>query len=313
MTAHIAYAPGKIILFGEHSVVYGQPAIALPVQKVRAKAKIFANPTGNPDQIIIDTPDLGKTLEFLKLPERDPLFIAINEIKKLLKVKTLPSCRIQLCSEIPIAAGLGSGAAISVALIKALSSFLGMTLEAETVSNIAYQTEIYYHGTPSGIDNSVIAHEKPMWYIKGFPFEPIKITVPLTFVIADSGIKSETGSVVGDVRQKRDADPVFFNNCFEKIGKITKSGRKALEAGHLEKLGRLMNENHELLKQITVSNDKLDHLVESALKCGALGAKLSGAGRGGNMIALAEKTNAETISNSLTEAGAVRTIITTLK
>ena len=175
---------------------------------------------------------------------------------------------------------------------------------------MAYEIEKLHHGTPSGIDNTVVTYAKPVYFVKGQPIEILKVGKPFTIVIGDTGILAPTKESVSDVRKLWEADNIKWEKVFDKIGEIARNARKRIKNGEWERLGELMNQNHKLLEEMTVSSPELDRLVEAACKAGALGAKLSGGGRGGNMIALVKPEIAETVSRSLKEAGAQRVIIT---
>ncbi|PWH15661.1 MAG: mevalonate kinase, partial [Anaerolineae bacterium] len=225
-------------------------------------------------------------------------------------------------STIPVAAGLGSGAAVSVALIRALCSFFSQHLTDEQINALAYETEKLHHGTPSGIDNTVITYAKPVYFVKqpgsatGEPqsqTQTFRVAHPFTLVIADSGIPAPTRESVGDVRKLWEADQTRWEAVFDEIGEIVQTARQAIESGETQALGPLMDANHALLQKMTVSSPQLDLLVQTARDCGALGAKLSGGGRGGNMLALVTPEKAETIAAALRSAGAKNTLITTVK
>lgn len=310
MPAITATAPGKIILFGEHAVVYNQPAIAVPVSVVQARATVTANPAGPAGAVQITARDIGLESSLTGLPDDHPIAITVRQVLLLLGVERLPALRLQITSSIPIAAGLGSGTAISVAVARALSAFLGNPLEDDQVSHIAYIVDQKHHGTPSGIDNTVIAYAQPVYFIRGKPFERLCAARPITLVIGNTGVASPTVAAVGDVRRGWQADPPAYERMFDAIGTIAEAARQALESGTVEALGPLMTRNQELLRMLDVSSPGLDRLAAAALAAGAGGAKLSGGGRGGNMIALATPENAETIAAALREAGAVHTIIT---
>ena len=310
MPAIAASSPGKVILFGEHAVVYGFPAIAIPVFNVKSNVYISPDPKGKPDQIFIDAPDIDLHCYLNELPEDNPTRSLILEIKSHLGIKSFPAFKVRIKSKIPIAAGLGSGASISISTIRAITGFLGVKIDNEDVSKIAYEIEKIYHGTPSGIDNTVITYQKPIYFVKGKPFQFIKIKKMLTLIIADSGIKSLTSEVVNELRERYEENKNSIQGQFITIGKITEEARRCLSNGNLEKLGDLMNQNHKILASLGVSNSTLDRLVDTALSSGALGAKLSGAGKGGNMIALVEEKKAQSIASDLIKAGAVNTIIT---
>ena len=312
-----ASAPGKIILFGEHAVVYGRPALAVPVTQVHADVEISDS---SKDGIWIDAPDIHLHAELNSLPSDHPLAAVIHKFFAPLssphflkeKMGGQRGVEIKITSTIPVASGLGSGAAVSVALICALSSHLSHPMTNEQVNALAYEIEKIHHGTPSGIDNTVITYAKPVYFVKGQPIEIFRVGKPFTVVIGDTGISAPTKEAVGDVCVLWEADKARWEKVFDKIGEIAKKAKEKIENGESEELGELMNQNHALLQEMTVSSQELDQFVEAARKAGAWGAKLSGGGRGGNMIALVKPEIAETVAGSLKEAGAKNTIITTI-
>jgi mevalonate kinase len=322
-------APGKIILFGEHAVVYNRPALAVPVMQVHADVEVLDSPRVG---IWINAPDVNLHAEVSTLPSDHPIASVINKFAP----HPSPSPReappkgargegveINITSTIPVASGLGSGAAVSVALIRALSSYLLRPLSDEQVNHLAYEIEKIHHGTPSGIDNTVITYAKPVYFIKNPPasdnrdtggkVETIKVGTPFTIVIGDTGIPALTKESVGDVRKLWRMHQVHWESIFDEIGQIALMGRRAIESGRLDMLGELMDQNHAFLQELTVSSPELDKLVDAARKAGALGAKMSGGGRGGNMIALVTPDLAETVTRSMQEAGAKNIIITKIE
>jgi mevalonate kinase len=312
MPAIYAYAPGKVILTGEHAVVYGQPAIAAPVQEVRARAAIEADPTDPTGKIKIVASDIGLDTSLDAIPADHPVSTVFREVQQELGIDHLPAMTLTISSTIPIAAGLGSGAAISVAVCRALSTFLGSPMSEEAVSRIAFETDRYYHGTPSGIDNTVISYGRMIYFRRGKETELLANAEEFTLVIADSGEKSLTGKVVHSLRIRIDIDSQRYGPILEKIGAVSQAARKAIEQGDPIRLGSLLNDNHFLLQQLGVSSANLDLLVRIAREAGALGAKLSGAGCGGNMLALVKPADVEGVVAALLSAGAVNTITTTI-
>jgi mevalonate kinase len=310
MPAFTASAPGKVILFGEHAVVYGYPAIAVPIKQVRARATLTPDVTRSSGELRILAPDIGLNSNWEHLELEDPIRATIRAVKSALEIERLPSCTLKVTADIPIASGLGSGTAVSVAVIRALAGFLGNPLPDERVSALAYEVEKIHHGTPSGIDNTVVTYGQPVYFIKDRLIETFGVTQPFTLVIADTGIPAPTKESVGDVRAAFQVDPHTYEILFSAVGSIAKTARQAIENGHPEWLGPLMDENHELLTEMGVSSPELDRLVRAAKNAGALGAKLSGGGRGGNMIALVENDQSEAVVQALNAAGAVRVIIT---
>lgn len=313
MPAIFAYAPGKIILIGEHAVVYGRPAIAVPVEQVRARAMVWANPRLPSNSIQIKAPDVGLNAWLSEMPADHPIALAIKYVLDALAIDHSPAFSLQITSSIPIAAGLGSGAAISIAIIRAVSTFLGRPLNEARVSELAFEVEKHYHGTPSGIDNTVITYGMPVYYVRDLPPETLRVGRAFNIVIGDSGVKSPTALAVGDLRKRWQADQAFYEGLFDQIAELAQSARQLIEAGHPDMLGILMDQNHALLQTLDISSPELDRLVEAARTAGAIGAKLSGGGRGGNMIALTSPERAEQIARALQGAGAVQTIITTIK
>jgi len=312
-----ASAPGKIILFGEHAVVYGRPALAVPVAQLHADVEVSDS---SKDGIWIDAPDINLHAELKSLPSNHPLAAVIDKFFTLLssphfrktKMGGQRGVEIKIISTIPVASGLGSGAAVSVALIRALSSHLSRPMTNEQVNALAYEIEKIHHGTPSGIDNTVITYAKPVFFVKGQPIETFRVGKPFTIVIGNTGISAPTKEAVGDVRVLWEADKARWEKVFDKIGEIAEKAKERIENGEWELIGDLMNQNHALLQEMTVSSPELDRLVSAALKAGALGAKMSGGGRGGNMIALVRPETAEAVSRLLKEASAKNTIITSI-
>lgn len=313
MPAFTATAPGKVILFGEHAVVYGHPSIAVPVGEVQARAVVSARPRHPPGEVLIQAPGVGLEARLADLPTDHPLARAVWETCNALGVTRPPACTLRITSTIPVAAGMGSGAAVSVAILRAFSAFLGRPLEDTQVSALAFEVEKLHHGTPSGIDNTVITCAMPVYFVRGQPIQTLRLPVPFTIVIGDTGVASPTATAVGDVRRAREIDTARYETLFETAGRISQAARQAIESGHPESMGSLMDENQAVLREMGVSSPELERLVDAARAAGALGAKLSGGGRGGNMIALVSEEIASKIATALTESGAQRTLITTIR
>ncbi len=304
-----AFAPGKIILFGEHAVVYGRPAIAVPVLQVHAEATIEPVITGD---VLVHAPDIGQHYDLSRAPADDPIAAIIRLTCEQLDVP--PSgFHLHVHSTIPVARGLGSGAAVSVAVAHALAGFFQKKLSKEELSALAFQVEKLYHGTPSGIDNTVIAFEQPVYFVRGQPIESFRVARPFVVAIADTGVPAPTKVAVGDVRRAWEADRARYDGLFDKVGAIAGSARTAIEAGQIDAIGPLMNENQALLREIGVSSAQVETLVETALRAGAQGAKVSGGGRGGNIIALVEDATRDQVAKALRGAGAVNLIMTRIE
>jgi mevalonate kinase len=303
-----ASAPGKVILLGEHSVVYGRSAIAIPVSQSRAEVTITILRETN-SEIFIDAPAIHIYKSLEDLPARHPLHKAINLTIETVKPAKIPAMKIHINSSLPIGGGMGSGAAVSCALIRALSKVLaGQSLDEETVNNLVFEVEKIHHANPSGVDNTVITYETPVLFRKGNLFQFLEIGQPLDFLIADTGINSSTSVMVEGVRKQYDKNTKRFETIFDHIENLVQKSVIAIKSGNPEILAENMNRNHELLQEIGVSSFSLDRLVKSAREAGGLGAKLTGAGGGGSILALVTLKNKEAVENALRKAGAVKVI-----
>lgn len=298
-------APAKIILFGEHAVVYGHPALAVPVSSLRAEAQAEFNH----DKLTIIARDLDNKV--IKFDGEDPLAETVRLTLQKLNIKA-PQASIAVQSNIPIASGLGSGAAITTVIVRALCELTQRPLSLEDTNALVYEVEKIHHGTPSGIDNTVVVYEQPIYFVRNQPIQPINNAIPFTLLIANTGKSALTKVAVGDVRKLFESEPERIQPLLEKIGSIAKDARQAMQRGDIDQLGKLMFANHELLQQLTVSSPELDKLVEAAKKAGALGAKLSGGGRGGNMITLVTEETKSGVRQALLDASAVQVYETTV-
>ena len=308
----VGSAPGKVILLGEHAVVYGRPAIAVPVTQVQARVVVEdAEPGAGMTIVAIDLerefnpldPDLTASAE-------SALAHTVRNTLQRLQKPPQQDLRITISSTVPIGRGLGSGAAVATALVRALAGHLGGYLTSRDVSDLVYQTEIIHHGTPSGIDNTVIAFGKPVYFVKGQCDEVFWPARPFWLVIGDTGVPSATRDVVADVRRHWGADRNRYEARFSAIGSLVERARQAIVEGDLAELGRLMDANQRELRALGTSSAELERLIAAALDAGALGAKLSGSGRGGNMVALVEETRLQSVQAALAIAGAQGIIAT---
>ncbi|MDX2075069.1 MAG: mevalonate kinase [bacterium] len=305
-------APAKVILFGEHAAVYGKPAIAVPVSSLRASASVHPEIGGK--GLHIEALDLAQVLPVTVDSDLmdNALIYTARQVLKTLNAHP-PDATIRLSSQIPMASGLGSGAAVSTALARAVAGAIGKPLSDETLNTLIFEIEKLYHGTPSGIDNTVIVYERPVYFIKGMPIQSLNIGTPFRLVIGDTGEAGITRVAVGDVRTLYDANPRKIMPILDEIGNISVRAKTIIENGDPDDLGVLMTRNHELLRELTVSAPSLEKLITVALNAGALGAKLSGGGRGGNIIALVYHNKAEMVKEALLQAGAKNAFITTIE
>lgn len=306
-------APAKIILFGEHAVVYGQPAIAVPVSSLRVRAVVHPAASAG---ILIRARDLGQEIRVLDAAdpnEQSPLAWIAAYTARALEQPAL-SGEIDLKSDIPLASGLGSGAAISAVLVRSVAALGGVRLEDQAVNELVYQSEKIYHGNPSGVDNTVVVFERGLYFRRNYPHSFMTMRSNYRILIADTGIRASTKIAVDGVRRLFEQDRDHIEPVIQEIGIISAEARELLESqtGQHPALGALMSRNHALLQMLQVSSPELDQLVDAAQNAGAFGAKLSGGGMGGNMIALVDEAHIVPVSEALKQAGAVRVIHTTV-
>ncbi|MBN1336231.1 MAG: mevalonate kinase [Deltaproteobacteria bacterium] len=271
-------AAGKVILLGEHAVVYGHPALAAAVPMyTRITLRAGTGPTRAVRAAVRD----ARLLEALArlLPHR--------------------GVDVEIRTELPVGRGMGSSASLAVALVRAAADLAGDTLAPETAFARALEVERLFHGNPSGIDVAVILREGAMWYRRGPPPEarrqPLPTTLPL--VVLDTGAAGDTGALVAAVAGRRPAvDPIL-----ERIGQL--ADRAVPVLGDLPALGALFDEAHGLLRDLGVSTPPIEELATFAREHGALGAKPSGAGGGGVVIALTRPGEEETLRRAAGWAG----------
>lgn len=299
---HDGRAFGKLILAGEHAVVHGHPAIAAPLPALSALAWVVP---GNDGFTITSEgyPEVA-TLETRQGPLA-PLAEAAREALSRMGIDpvALPPLCIQLASTIPGGGGLGSSAAVTVALVRALYKFFGFPLDPTILQEISTQAECMVHGTSSGIDPAAVSATTPIRFRKGEVPHPIPLKSSLDLVVADSGERAATAPMVQQVREAIAADPAA-RETLDALGAIAPRMEKALVAGDLDAVGALMNDAHAGLARLGLSTPKLDALVQAARDAGALGAKLSGSGGGGVVVALTTRETAGTVAKRMQEAGA---------
>jgi hydroxymethylglutaryl-CoA reductase len=297
--AEMAAGHGKIILFGEHAVVYGSRAIAAPVPlAVRARV------VDEDDGVWLVVPRWGVEQRLRMDPAKQMSF----EVPAALILRELGladrSMRIEVFSEIPRAMGLGGSAAVAVAIIRALDQRFELGLSDDQVNALAFQCECVAHGTPSGIDNTVATFGQPLVFRKGDPPEihPLQLPAPLRFVIGMTGVEGLTAKMVARVRDGRQRNRDVYDTVFKGIDAVTLQAIEAIKRYDLERLGELMNVCQGLLNGLQVSSWELEELIQIARENGALGAKLTGGGGGGSMIALCAD-GADTVIEAIHNAG----------
>ena len=278
--AYSASASAKTILFGEHAVVYNNPAIAIPLHN--ARTTVTFEPSGEEFRVFSDAIRLDSRFE--ELNDGSGLKSLLKLLQDELGIEHFPAETLRIETDIPIASGLGSGAALSIAVIRLFSDRYGANLTTERINELAYEIEKIYHGKPSGIDNTTIAYEQPVLFSKLKGFKALEADIArLPLLVIDSGIRSRTVDVVMDVYNNFARN----ENAIRQIGGLVRKAESALKTGTAAEIGALMDENQSLLRQIDVSCPELDHWIDLAKQNGAVGAKLTGAGRGGNFLVMA--------------------------
>jgi mevalonate kinase len=276
---------GKAILFGEHFVVHGVPGI---VSAVDSAADAEAKKNGKGITVEDERKGAKGYAEKKKLQQKE-------SIERMLKAMNLDpqkvSLRIWLGGNLPGFSGIGASAASSVAIARAIAEELGMDLSDEKINEAAYEAEKAYAGNPSGIDNTAATYGGLIWFKKNLggganTIERLSIREPVEIVIGNTGIVANTKAMVAGVAERKKRNPEKYGALFGQAEDLAFKARKALEAFDLKQVGELMNENHRLLQEIEVSCKELDHLVDLAREQGAFGAKMTGGGGGGCMVAL---------------------------
>ena len=283
----VGKAHSKIIWMGEHSVVYGYPAIAIPLQGIEVECRIYPAD----EKIHFDYYDTLSTAVYAALEYLNHTVVAVS---------------YDIRSEIPQKRGMGSSAAISIAAIRAVFDYFEQSIDMETLEILVNKAEIIAHSNPSGLDAKTCLSDKAITFIRNIGFSTLNLDLDAYLVIADTGIYGNTREAVEKVAQAEEANLPHL----AALGDLTEMVQKAIQAKTISEIGPLMTKAHSHLQAIGVSIDKADQLVQISLENGALGAKMSGGGLGGCIIALAQtKAQAEKISKALTEGGAVQTWI----
>lgn len=279
-------ANGKVILLGEHAVVHGQPAIAIAVPN---GVEVTAAPavTGQTattlhispwnvdlDSSDVDVPearhrDLQRALRVARRFYDDDLEVTLSATVRL-----------------PGGAGMGSSAALGVAVLRALDAVRGIPRAHDEIFSRSLAWEQVFHGNPSGIDNALATYGGVGLFRRGVPLTNIVPRHPVRLVAAYSGPAPATSVMVGSVQRQFERNKEQVGKTFDAIGAIVSNGKTALEHGDLAALGQLMTMNHKLLASLMLSTDALEEMIAAAMEAGALGAKVTGAGGGGCMIAL---------------------------
>jgi mevalonate kinase len=276
----MGFGRGKVILLGEHAVVHGYPAIAAGIERgVHAEASLAER-----DLLCLEPWDLALRPD----PRGDePLERAFAAV--LDTYGDRPPLEVRCKAELPAGAGLGCSAAIGVAVLDAIDEALGRRRSRAALGEAALVWEKVFHGDPSGVDNTMSAVGGVALFVRGKPLQPIHANKPLHLVVGYSGESSSTKQMVASVRRQLENDAPRVRKTFDGIETLVRNAKLAVEAGDLVALGQLLDLNHTLLSSLMLCTTKLDAMCQAAREAGALGAKMTGAGGGGCMFALAAK------------------------
>ena len=292
---------GKAILFNEHFVVYGVPSIVSAIGKYTV-AKI--EPYEKSGTKLEDNRKATPNYKEDKIEQQKD---SLNKILKKMNIDvSKKGIKITLDGNLYCASGIGASAASCVAIARALSDYFDLNLSDDEINDIAYEGEKGYHGTPSGVDNTASTYGGLIWFQKGENkvIERIPIPNQIEIVIGNTGKVADTTAAVAGVRERKEKNSEKYKKIFDRAENITYLAKRALQEEDYKEVGKLMNESHKLLQQIEVSSRELDFLVDVARDNGALGAKLTGGGLGGNMIALTPgKELQDQVANAIEKEG----------
>jgi len=305
MRTVISIAPGKSILFGEHAVVYGFPAIAMAIS-VNSKCQI-TEIKDNKIKIILHNynqifeADNIQTLSQKLNSKYNQIIQCFHNFQNNFGVK-IKNIEIKIVSNLFPSAGLGSSASIAVSLINALNCYYEVNLNKEEINSLAYELEKIVHGSPSGIDNTICTFGNAIYFENG-KFEFIEIPREFLFLITYTNIEHDTKEAINRIRYLKGTKPNKTEQLLKQIGKISKKAKVELTSNNIQKIGKLMNLNQKYLSNLQISNDEISEIIDISLKNGAFGSKLTGAGLGGCVITLGKRKDLEKISSILKAEG----------
>lgn len=310
-----ASAPAKVILFGEHFVVYGSPAILAAINK---RISVDARTIIHDENKIVIRSDIGVAGEYHNNGEfnaleggskakavLDPLYSAIRQVLLMRNKKKNIGIEVVISSRVPPGIGLGSSAASCVATVAAVDSLFQKNSSRQKVCELAIESERLIHKRSSGADCYVSTFGGLMqYYGKSKSFKNIETKGSLSLVVASTGIKHSTSDLVAGVKRFKDTNRILFESLSKQASGICLQACTAIESGKCDKIGELMNENQIILEQIGISHHKVRDIIDICSKAGAIGAKITGAGGGGAVIALAaSKQESTKIASHVKAAG----------
>ncbi|MFW9901066.1 MAG: mevalonate kinase, partial [Candidatus Thorarchaeota archaeon] len=298
-------APGKCILFGEHAVVYGYPAIAMAISL--KSTCIIEELTEEKIELVFQNYDQKYEFKDLtdlikKLPSQ---FKQISYIFKIIHDRfncQISNIKLTISSILFPSSGLGSSASIAVALVMAFNNYYNWELEKVDISELAFEMEKIVHGTPSGIDNTICTFGNVIFF-QDKSFRYIEVPDDFKILITYTNIGHNTKLAIEQLKGLKKKEPLLCDNIFKEIGFYTEKAELELKNGNLNELGILMNNNQKLLATLNLSNNAISKIIDIAIKNGAYGSKITGAGLGGCVISIGDEDILEIISQILYEKG----------
>lgn len=308
----IGRAHAKAILLGEHAVVYGAPALALPVPQLTVTATAGWSSRTVDEQGGLSLTMSGSPSKAVVTQASDGLRRLTTAFQARMGVAGRPHLDVTLEGAVPPGRGLGSSAANSRAIVFALADLFGRELTEDAAFDLVQTAENMTHGRASGVDAMTVGALAPLLFQAGRARE-LSIGCEGLFILADSGEAGSTKEAVGLLREGFSRHAGTQERFVRRATELTDAARQALADGEAEDLGARMTDYHRLLRASALSTDRIDALVEAALTAGSLGAKITGGGLGGCMLALTRPERAAQVTRQLHEAGAVQTWAVPLK
>ncbi len=305
MRNSLASAPGKCILFGEHAVVYGYPALAIAID-IFSYCKISEREQNG---IVLILKNYDYSFNFSNIndicnqipPKFSQIAVGLELFSKKYNI-LINNIEITINSDLWPESGLGSSASSSIALLGSLNEFYSLNLKKKDISSLAFEMEKKVHGNPSGIDNTTCSQGGLIFY-KDHEFQSFDFLKQFKILISYTGITHNTKEAVRNVKEFCNKEPKLSTELFTKIKKITEKGLKELEQGNIIEIGNLMNLNHQILIEIGLSTPDIEKITQISRSNNAYGSKLTGAGKGGCVISIGKLSDLQIIKEKLKKLG----------